>query len=188
MIDNLETDPRHAMQISRYHTWPVIRRQSVGEHTAQIMRIMLAIWPHCPRRILVHALFHDIDEMNGDLPWPMKANDPVLKARMDLAGVRTRAAMNKWGVPTHTILNEFEHNFFKTCEYIEMWEYGLSEQNLGNKYAAVVAQRMILCASASMEKLATPPDGDYPNLVPAIKQYVDEREKQERHQVVEIEQ
>jgi len=154
MIINIEEDPRHAGQITRYHTWPVHRVQSVGEHTWQIQRIMLTIWPDCPRHLLVHCTVHDVGEMAGDLPWPAKRNDPVLKERMTLTELRVHRTMTaRWGLPAPVKLSEMEQDFFKMCEYIEMWEFGLMEQNMGNKYGNVVATRMMLAAATLIGKM-----------------------------------
>ena len=176
MIDPTH-DPRVAGQITRYHTWPRTRDQSVGEHTWQVMRILLAVWPECPRRLLTHAMFHDVGEMAGDIPYPFKRNDPVLKDRMDAAEAGVRAEMAVWGVPPTVVMSHYEERVFKTCEFIDMWECGLHEMNLGNKYGQVVAMRCILAASALSDSLEPPPG--QPDLRPAIRRYVDKRQQQE---------
>jgi hypothetical protein len=173
MIINIEEDPRHAGQITRYHTWPVHRAQSVGEHTWQIQRIMLTIWPDCPRHLLVHCTVHDVGEMAGDLPWPAKRNDPVLKERMTVAELRQHRRMTaRWGLPAPVKLSEMEQDFFKMCEYIEMWEFGLMEQSMGNRYGTIVATRMQIAAATLVGKM--PPD-----IQQAARAYCDIREEQE---------
>lgn len=179
MIDDIETDPRIAGQIARYHTWPTHRTQSVGEHSWQILRILLTIWPAAPRRMLVHTTLHDVGEMAGDIPYPGKKNDPVLKDRMNVAERRVHSEMtSRWNLPPAIVLSHYEEKVFKLCEYLEMWEFGLHEQNMGNRYGAVVSLRMLQAASALLGDL-TPPSGDYPDLRPAIKKYTDMRKDQE---------
>jgi len=154
VITDIETDPRHGLQVQRYHTWPTIRKQSVGEHSAQIARIMLSINPDVSRELLVHAIEHDVGEMAGDVPWPGKANDPELKRAMDRAeGNICRMMQEKWHFPQRPQLSEFERKFFKMCENIEMYEFALQEQNLGNRYARVVATRMLLAAGRVMTEM-----------------------------------
>jgi 5'-deoxynucleotidase YfbR-like HD superfamily hydrolase len=178
VIDEIESDPRIAGQITRYHTWPRLRDQSVGEHSWQITRILLTVWPACPRRMLVHATLHDVGEMAGDIPYPGKRNDPVLKDRMDAAERAVHYRMTeRWRLPSPAILSHYEEKVFKCIEYIEMWEYGLQEQNLGNKYGAVVSLRMIVAANALIDALV-PTRGD-PDIRPSIRKYVDERKRQE---------
>lgn len=179
MIDNIETDPRVAGQVTRYHTWPRTRDQSVGEHSWQVMRILLTVWPTVPRKLLVHAVLHDVGEMAGDIPYPGKRNDPLLKDRMDLAEQKIHAGMmDAWRLPGITTLTEYEHRVFKVCENLEMWEWGLHEQNLGNRYGSVVTMRMMVAALGALEQLV-PPSADYPDLRPALRRYIEKRREHE---------
>lgn len=179
MIESIESDPRIALQVTRYHTWPHVQDQSVGEHSAQVMRILLTVWPHAPRRLLIHCLLHDVGEMAGDVPYPGKKNNPALKQAMDALEDEYHGQMTeRWDLPGPVALPEYEERVFKLCEYVEMWEYGLQEQNLGNRYAAVIAMRMLLAASALLEWLV-PPSGDYPDLRPAVRRYVERRREHE---------
>lgn len=174
MIINIEEDPRHAGQISRFHTWPTHRTQSVGEHTWQVMRIMMTVdVGMCTTRLMHYAVLHDVGEMAGDIPWPGKRNDPVLKSQCDLAEGRVRAAMTaRWDLPHLPGLSDTERSFFKVCENLEMWEFGLQEVSMGNKYGAVVASRMLFAADAEMQRLS-------PDLRARIRKYVDARILQE---------
>lgn len=177
MIVDIESDPRHGLQVQRYHTWPTIRKQSVGEHSAQVSRIMLSIDPGCCRDLLVHAIEHDVGEMVGDLPWPVKRNDSVIKGRMDMAEENLCSAMHEqWNFPSLILsrhhLSSLELEFFKMCESIEMWEYALQEQNMGNRYATVVATRMLLAASELMGRMV-------PKIKSAARLYVARRQAQE---------
>lgn len=174
MIVDVESDPRHAGQVERYHTWPTHRRQSVAEHTWQVMRIMMTVdVGMCTTRLMHYAVLHDVGEMAGDVPWPGKRNDPVLKSQHDLAEKRVRAAMTaRWGQPGLPTLSGTERSFFKMCECIEMWEFGLQERSMGNRYGTVVAERMLLAACEYMEKLSK-------DVQKAAKLYVQRRLEQE---------
>jgi hypothetical protein len=176
MIDYIETDARRGLEVKRFHTWPVLRQQTTGEHAAQVMRIMLAVWPVAPRHVLVHCLTHDMGEMAGDQPWPTKLNDPVLKERTDAAEAFVYDRMvDKWKAPGRERLSMLERNTFKMCEYIEMWEYALTEINLGNQYARCIAVRMLLEANKFMIKI---PDMV---IVNAARSYVKSRTEQEMY-------
>ncbi len=143
-------DPRRALQITRYHTWPRIREQSVGEHSMQVLRILLAIWPDVPRNVMVWCLKHDMGECTvGDPPYPVKVLNPDLKAaheRIEQETLRLQEA--NWMLPLHEELGHYEHKAFKLAEFIEMWEWGLHEYMLGNKMALPVVDR---CAVAARE-------------------------------------
>lgn len=170
---NITDDPRSTLEITRYHTWRVIRAQSNGEHSCQIQRIMLCIDPNVSRRLLIYAVLHDIDESVGDIPYPFKKNNPDLKAAFNRVALEMRRGMEETHhIPRLPVLDEIEEKFFKICEYIEMWEYGITEVNMGNLYAVLIAERCILAASNLMQDLPTP-------LQEKIKKYIANRMKQE---------
>lgn len=156
MIDNIETDARCGLEVKRYHTWRTIQRQSTGEHSAQVMRILLAIWPTAPRHMLVHCLMHDMGEMAGDIPFPGKSENPVLRQHMQALEDNYYSSMvERWRAPTlENSLLEDERRIFKLAESLEMWEFALTEVNMGNRYAEVVARRMYMAARNYMVELA----------------------------------
>jgi 5'-deoxynucleotidase YfbR-like HD superfamily hydrolase len=151
-LEPVTLDPRRALQVTRFHTWPRIREQSVGEHSMQVMRILLAIYPGCPRNMLVYCLEHDLGEtVCGDPPYPIKALNPDLKAahtRIEAEAVKLMTAT--WMLPHCSPLSRVEALIFKLAEFIEMWEWGLFEEGLGNKHAELVSSR---CAGAIAEHL-----------------------------------
>lgn len=175
-------DPRIGGQVTRYHTWPRIREQSTGEHTWQVLRILLTVWPDCPRKILHYVVFHDVGEMAGDIPYPFKLRVPELGVGMGKAEAMVLNEMrNGWGIAGIPTLGTYEHAAFKCCESIEMWEYGLQEQALGNQYAALISKRMLLQASQWMEAMQKA-RGDNPDIRPAIGRYIQRRVDDERTQ------
>lgn len=183
-VINCAKDPRVGLQLTRYHSWPRIREQSVGEHSAQVMRILLTVWPDAPRHLLVYALYHDIGEMAGDVQYPFKSQDPLLKVRMDEAERQVTTGMNEEfpnSIP-NVLLSPFERAVFKLCEYVEMWEWGLHEMNLGNQYGRTVSMRMSTAKSAQYEAILSgevPAEEDerdaWPALASNIKRYIERR-------------
>lgn len=140
----LTLDPRSAGKVTRFHTWERLRDQSVGEHSWQVMRILLAIWPEVPRHMLVHTMYHDVGErVTGDIPYPVKAERPELKGIMDALEEDALLQMRSWGVLGNPpdFLCDDEKAAFKLAEFIEMWEYALDELSLGNRNCALIARR-----------------------------------------------
>ncbi len=137
-------DPRSAYRVKRYHTWPMHQTQSVGEHSAQIWRILKAIWPGVPHHVLEHAMTHDVGErITGDLPYPVKAHEPKLRHILNHMEHQAHEAMSKeWSLPLPITLPPDEEAIFKLAEYIEMWECALDDITMGNREAALIAQRM----------------------------------------------
>jgi 5'-deoxynucleotidase YfbR-like HD superfamily hydrolase len=136
-------DPRRAGCLVRYHTWPCIRKQSVAEHSWNVARILLAIWPHAPRHMIVHALMHDVGEVAvGDMPYPIKARDPELKAKIDAAEDSAYLAMSiPWGLQPPARLSPEEQAVFKLADLGEMLEWSYDEVLLGNQFANLVVER-----------------------------------------------
>ena len=152
-VDDSFLCPRRAYEVRRFHTWPVIHQQTVGEHSAQVWRILRAIWPECPPHVLDHAMTHDIGELlTGDVPYPTKKVSPQLAAQLEgLEKVAHWSMTNKWQFPAPSRLTEFEHQVFKLAEYIEMFEYSLSERQLGNYNANLISLRMRQAVAAGLD-------------------------------------
>lgn len=141
---NIRQDPRLAGRVIRYHTWPHIKQQSVGEHSWQVARILMTVWPAHSREMLQYALMHDMGEVKtGDVPYPFKADHPNVAVEFDQAEAEAIEDMQKvFGCPVLPTLSDFELTIIKICDYIDMWEWGLEEINLGNRFAEAVCVRM----------------------------------------------
>lgn len=129
---------RLAGQVIRYHTWPVHRQQSVGEHTWQILRLYWLIFGPPSSQVTTSILWHDAGELcTGDPPFPFKSRNPNLKAMID--ALEEEAVEIMGGNPRPALSGE-EKRRVKACDLIDMVEYGLHEYNLGNKYAEPIIQ------------------------------------------------
>lgn len=178
---NLVDDPRAAGEVMRYHTWRTIRQQNVAEHTWQIMRILLTVWPAAPRSVIVHALVHDMGEMAGDIQYPFKHLYPDLKTGSEQAEshVRRRQQMFVGAPEPKHPLSPFERLVFKTCDNLEMWEFGMVELNMGNGYARIVMSRMYEAVMQHIQRLeALSHVQQYQqnaDVVPALHRYIKAR-------------
>lgn len=172
-------DPRRAGEVRRYHTFPVLHQQSVGEHTWQAMRVLCAIWPDAPRAVLLYAMVHDCGELRtGDIPYPHKGecSDAWRKEQNNQEDRALRSMCLPWGLPAPTAeVGHVERAVFKLAEYIEMWEYGLCERNRGNRYAHLIVQR---CWDAIRPMLMV--GNEVPqHVIEAASTYIERRARQE---------
>jgi len=153
---NLAEDPRAAGEIRRYHTWAVHSDQTVGLHTWQILRILLTVWPNCPRNVIVYGIIHDAGEMSGDIQYPFKILFPELRAGADKAENHVRDMQRKGiGAPPEPHpLSVFEKAVFKCCDNLDMWEYGLREMNMGNLYAGIIVERMAAAVAENVSSIS----------------------------------
>lgn len=145
-------DMRLAGRVLRYHTWPHIRPQTVAEHTWQVLRILYAIWPDVPSHVVRYVVGHDVGEITvGDPPYPIKANNSVLKTEMDrIEGEAQDELFAGWMLGDVPELTEDERWAFKIAEFIEMWEWGWEEELLGNRFAIKVKER---CVSVVIDRM-----------------------------------
>ena len=138
-------DTRLAGQVRRYHTWPIVGQQTVAEHCWQILRIYLSVTERIDSQMMYHIVFHDIGEhYTGDIPYPVKRDNKVLKEQMDFMEHRSYCTqLEYWGAFEQVRLNEEEMKLFKQIELIEMAEFGLEQMCYGNYYGYVVANRCL---------------------------------------------
>src|SRR5262245_18740874 len=82
--DRIRIDTRISGKLKRFHTWPITGSQTVAEHSWQVMRIYLIIVDIIDPRFIYYIQFHDIGEQSvGDVPYPIKQNNPILKEALD---------------------------------------------------------------------------------------------------------
>ena len=172
----LTLDPRSAGKISRYHTWERIRDQSVGEHTWQLLRIILAIQPHASPELLRWTMFHDVGErVTGDVPFPVKREHPELKRALDKMEHEALLQMaTTWGAVAGIQITDEEANLLKLAEFIEMYEWGCDEVALGNKSAVLVRDRCLAQALVLIEEALLPNE-----TVTTAMAYIQRRQKHE---------
>jgi 5'-deoxynucleotidase YfbR-like HD superfamily hydrolase len=142
-MDPVRADIRLAGRLIRYSTWPHVRQQSVAEHTWQLLRICMTIArADLSIDAIVHVMWHDCGEHHvGDPPFPVKRDNPGLKREYDaLESAALTRMLEHWDMPEGDP-TEYEYRLVKLCEMIEMWEWGLEEWSLGNRYAGLVAAR-----------------------------------------------
>lgn len=90
MLNRLVTF-KDAGRTARWHTMPHATPESVGEHSWNLATSMRLVWPDAPDWIIIEALYHDVGEAQvGDLPWPVKANNPTLMREFETLELEAR--------------------------------------------------------------------------------------------------
>lgn len=124
---------RLAGQVKRYATWPVLHQQSTGEHSWQVLRIYIEIFGPPIPDVTVYITHHDSAELAvGDPPFPLKAKNPDLKEIYDRLEADAMQEMRGEALP---VLQAHEMKKIKICDLLEMWEFGMQEMMMGNRYA-----------------------------------------------------
>lgn len=154
MRETMRADTRLSGLVSRYHSWPTLTHQSVGEHSWQVLRIYIEIFGPPTPEVTVYIVYHDSAEVaTGDPPFPLKANNPDLKAIYDRLEHTAMVEMRGVGLPE---LNEQQRNRVKICDLLEMWEHGMHEITLGNTYAHPIVEDTMAAARIIASTSAVP--------------------------------
>src|SRR6478736_1401982 len=83
--DEIITSPRMGGAVVRYHTWPTHQRQTVADHTFNVIRIYWHLFGEVPPEVTAYLIFHDLPEVVvGDPPHPVKLHNPPLKEIYDM--------------------------------------------------------------------------------------------------------
>lgn len=139
-------------------------------------RILVAIHPQASRNLIFHALHHDTGEVGtGDVPSGMKRRFHTVKQTFDNEEASTyRRMVIPWGLPILSPLERFERWTLGLADMLELWEFGLQEQQMGNRLADLVVGR----AGVWVEETLTHSDADgseYPAIVGAAREYMRRR-------------
>lgn len=156
----------HAGVTRRFHTWPVIRQQSVADHSWHVAMLMAYIFgntePGVSYSMIMAALTHDMAECRvGDLPAPAKR---TMDARLEI--VERGAVTNfrdAWGRMEQEILKEYDMDWekflspeelaaLKLCDSMEGAFYCVNERAMGNKLIEPCYRNFISYVEELLEK------------------------------------
>jgi len=143
--DKIMSSPQIAGRVRRWHTWPMIREQTVAAHSARVATLYCELWGLPRAEVLYYCLHHDSGELSsGDVPFSAKDLAPQLREAVNHAEAigRTRIGV------TLPELRDKEFKKFKICDLLEMWETGLVEHCMGNTYAIPVIEDTMAAAES----------------------------------------
>lgn len=131
----------HAGKVQRFHTAPMIKPQSVGEHVYGVQVILHYLYRgDPPNDVLLAALRHDMAEYYlGDLPAPAKWRFPGLAAQYETAEghllQQEHACYNSISIPHE------ELRALKCADMLDLLLQSLYELQLGNQTALDLIMR-----------------------------------------------
>lgn len=141
--DKLMSSTQLAGRVTRWHTWPMHRKPSVAEHASRVATLYVELWGMPRAEVLYYALCHDHGEFTaGDTPYSAKELAPGLREGINFA---EEIGRNRLDITLPEISQE-EFLKFKVCDLLEMFETGVVEWNMGNRYCGVV---VVDCATAA---------------------------------------
>lgn len=143
--EQIMSNTQLAGRVTRWHTWPMIRKPSIAEHSSRVATLYVELWGMPRAEVLYYSLVHDHGEFTaGDNPFASKALVPGLRENLNRAEEIGRTRL---GIVIPDI-SEVEFLKFKVCDLLEMFETSVVEWNMGNRYAGCCVAD---CADAAME-------------------------------------
>lgn len=137
---------RKAGSILRAHTVPLIKRQTVGEHTYGVLHVLLAILGDRlntteGQEILVAALYHDMTEaVLGDTPavakWQFAELEEALKKAED-------SVCQAYGIVRLTP-GSFPQKVLKYADYMELALFCIEEMKMGNTRVETMGTNVLM--------------------------------------------
>ena len=150
--EDIYSSAAFAVCVKRFHTWNMIREQTVGQHTCRMLQIYCEIFGVPRGEVLYYGLHHDSGELfAGDNPASAKWEVPTLKQGSDDA---EKVGMSKLGIEMPT-LTKLEFSRIKIVDALELWEFASGDLHMGNKFARPI---VVACRKVALERSENSPD------------------------------
>lgn len=138
MTDHVTDRSLLSGRVKRYSCWPVIREQTVGDHTWGVYHIFWRIFGLPSAEVALYIHLHDAEELvTGDNPFPMSSQFPSLRAAKD---EMEKVARQRLNLPDLEISDEDKVRV-KICDLLEMMTFGMQEREMGNLLATPIVER-----------------------------------------------
>jgi 5'-deoxynucleotidase YfbR-like HD superfamily hydrolase len=139
LLDHMRKSLGLAGRVTRYHTHPYLREQSVAEHSHRVITLYVELFGLPRAEVLYYAAIHDLGEVYaGDTPFTAKRELPELK---DAVNKAEKVGFETLGIQIPILVDE-EWDKFKICDLLDIWEYNLFEYFQGNTFAIVVMENI----------------------------------------------
>lgn len=120
---------REASKVERSHTMPHHGSYTVGQHSFDMLTLLIALYPDCRKELMLAVMFHDFAERwTGDIPYPAKQSDGEFGKK--LAQIEARV-MKALGLDVK--LDEMERFWLKGLDVVEYLLWAKEQLALGNQ-------------------------------------------------------
>lgn len=157
MTDHVTDRSLLSGRVKRYSCWPVIREQTVGDHTWGVYHIFWRIFGLPSAEVALYIHLHDAEELvTGDNPFPMSSQFPSLRAAKD---EMEKVARQRLNLPDLEISAE-DRVRVKICDLLEMMTFGMQEREMGNLLATPIVERTRTAALMLANSLSSESEKD----------------------------
>lgn len=120
--------------VYRFHTRPVLQRDTVAEHSGRAATLMIALWPQCTMNAVKGMLLHDLAEwFTGDLPAPVKLAKPMVGMLISTLEAEVEHEYGLSPLAPGELYSPEELWWLKWCDWLEGVLYCLREHAMGNR-------------------------------------------------------
>lgn len=120
---------REASKVERSHTMPHHGSYTIGQHSFDMLTLLVSLYPDCRRELMLAVMFHDIAERwTGDIPSPAKFSDGEFGKR--LAQIEQRV-LRRLGLVIN--LDEMERFWLKGLDVVEYVLWAKEQLSMGNQ-------------------------------------------------------
>ena len=120
---------REASQVERSHTTPHHGSYTVGQHSFDMLTLLVTLYPDCRKELMLAVMYHDIAERwTGDIPHPAKQAHPEFAKQL----AKLEARINRT-LGIHVELTEMERFWLKGLDVVEYMLWCCNQAALGNK-------------------------------------------------------
>lgn len=130
---------RNGGETRRFHGWPVLRQQTVAEHSFQVAMILQVLYgqeePGISGMLLIAALTDDLAEwVTGDPPSPFtKAMEVKMPGFRAIRKGIENTVLSKAAMDFAQFLSKEEQRKIKFADYIDGAMYCIRERAMGNQ-------------------------------------------------------
>ena len=136
---------REAGQVKRFHTFPTLTQQTVGEHTFNMLCMLFQIYDEVKKEtpsinLIKAVMYHDFGERwVGDVPATARWHNEEFKSVVDGYEEKLRHKMG-----FYVELTEEETRVLKFLDSLDCLLWAVHEENVGNKYASEIQKRCLV--------------------------------------------
>lgn len=132
---------RASGHVRRWHTVHHLKEQSVAEHSAQAVSLLLLLHPNPSVDLIKAMLWHDSAERHvGDMPAPVRRDAPELACAYEAAESRF-FELHTTVFSAMARLTEEDWRWLKAIDTLELFLYCHDEMFLGNQHFAIIEKR-----------------------------------------------